>query len=62
MQAACTSNEGQQAVKLLFWVNGQRVAEYTDTDTPFLTGTVGLFVTTDKATEAEFDNFVVNRY
>jgi hypothetical protein len=61
MQAACTTDEGQQAVNLVLSVNGQKVAGYTDTETPFLTGTVGLFVTTDKAMEAEFDNFVVNR-
>jgi hypothetical protein len=61
MQASCTNVEGQRAVNLVFTVNGQKVAEYTDRDDPFLTGTVGLFVTTDKAIEAEFDNFVVDR-
>jgi TIR domain len=62
MQAACTNDEAQETVHLTFWVNDQKVAEYTDPDDPFVTGTVGLFVTTDKAIEAEFDNFVVNRY
>lgn len=61
MRAACTNVQGQQAVNLVLSVNGQKVAEYTDADAPFLTGTVGLFVTSDKAMEAEFDNFVVNR-
>jgi hypothetical protein len=62
MEAVCANDERQQAVDLVLSVNGQEVLEYTDTDDPFLAGTVGLFVTTDGAYEAEFDNFVVDRY
>jgi hypothetical protein len=68
LQAVCTSNEGQQAVRLGFWVNGEKVAETTDTKpwpwsaNPFQTGTVGLLVAFGPeatAVEAEFDNFAV---
>ena len=64
MQVACASVEGQQAVHLLFFVNGRLVAEYTDTEDPLLTGTVGLEVGTFEAKSAgvaEFDDFVVTQ-
>ncbi len=65
LQAVCTSEQGQQAVHLVFSVNGRVVVEATDTKTPFLTGTVGLLVGTGPdaktAVEAEFDNFVVTQ-
>jgi len=62
LQAVCTSVEGQQAVHLELWVNGQKALETTDRDSPLPTGTVGLVVGTYKtkhASVAEFDNFVV---
>jgi hypothetical protein len=62
LQAVCTSVEGQRAVHLELWVNGQKAVETTDRDSPLPTGTVGLVVGTDKtkrASVAEFDNFVV---
>jgi len=65
LQAVCTSEQGQQAVHLVFSVTGRVVVEATDTKTPFLTGTVGLLVGTGPdaktAVEAEFDNFVVTQ-
>jgi hypothetical protein len=64
MQAACTTVEGQQAVHLLFFVNGRLVSEYTDTEDPLLTGTVGLEVGTFQAKSAgvaEFDDFIVTQ-
>jgi len=68
MQGECTTVEGQQAVHLVFSVNGQVVADVTDTQNPFQTGTVGLGVKAgtnahkaEKAVEAEFDNFVVTQ-
>jgi hypothetical protein len=64
LEAVCSS-EGQQAVRLVFSVNGKKVAEATDTKNPFSTGTVGLFAGTGSdsktAVEAEFDNFVITR-
>ena len=60
LQAQCI-NKGQ-GVYLVFSVNGQKVAEATDTDKPLLTGTVGLGLelgNVNKPIEAEFDNFVV---
>jgi hypothetical protein len=65
LQAVCSSDEGQQAVHLVFWVNGEKVAEATDTKDPLLTGTVGVFVATGPdaktAVEAEFDDFAVRQ-
>jgi hypothetical protein len=64
LQAVCTSEQGQQAVHLVFSVNG-RVIKATDTKAPFQAGTVGLLVGTDPdaktPTEAEFDNFAVTQ-
>jgi len=68
MQGECTTVEGQQAVRLVFSVNGQVVADVTDTQNPLQAGTVGLGVKAGtnahkagKAVEAEFDNFVVTQ-
>jgi hypothetical protein len=65
LQAVCSSDEGQQAVHLVFSVNGKKVAEATDTKDPLLTGTVGVFVATGPnaktAVEAEFDDFAVRQ-
>jgi hypothetical protein len=65
LQAVCSSEEGQRAVHLVFWVNGRVVAEATDTKDPLLTGTVGVFVATGPdaktAVEAEFDDFAVRQ-
>jgi hypothetical protein len=64
VQTVCSS-QGQQAVHLVFSLNGKKVAEATDTKNPYLTGTVGVFAATGpdakKAIEAEFDNFAVTQ-
>jgi hypothetical protein len=62
LQAVCTSVEGQHAVHLELWVNGQKAAEVTDRDKPLPTGHVGLIVETEETKRpsvAEFDNFTV---
>ena len=62
LQAVCTSVEGEQAVHLELWVNGQKAVETIDRDGPLPTGTVGLVVGTEntkRASVAEFDNFAV---
>jgi hypothetical protein len=64
LQAVCTGGQGREAVHLELWVNGEKVVEATDTDTPLPPGGVGLAVTTYKtkrASVAEFDNFVVEQ-
>jgi hypothetical protein len=65
LQAVCSSEEGQRAVHLVFWVNGRVVAEATDSENPLPTGTVGVFVATGAdaktAVEAEFDDFAVRK-
>ena len=63
LRAVC-ANEGPRSVHLMFWVNGQKVADWTDSQNPFLKGTVGLAdssTSTTKPTRAEFDNFVVRK-
>ena len=55
--ASCDGDEEQQYVYLQLLVNGEQVAEYTDTN-PLPLGTVGLAVA---AGEVEFDNFVVSQ-
>jgi hypothetical protein len=67
LQASCTNVEveGQRSVYLVFSVDDQVVAEYTDKQNPYLTGTVGLTVWTDPAEHVQqsgvvqFDNFIV---
>ncbi len=65
LEAVCTRGRGQQAVHLVFSVNGKKVAEATDTKNPYGTGTVGVFAATGRdaktAAEAEFDDFVVTQ-
>jgi hypothetical protein len=64
LQAVCSSVKEQQAVHLELWVNGHKVAETTDRDSPLSTGYVGLVIETDQTTRprvAEFDNFVVTQ-
>ena len=64
LQAVCTSVEGQHAVHLELWVNGQKAAEVTDRDRPLPPGHVGLVVETDETKRpsvAEFDNFTVTQ-
>jgi hypothetical protein len=64
LQAVCTSVEGEHAVHLELWVNGQKAAEVTDRDRPLRTGHVGLIVETDETKRpsvAEFDNFTVTQ-
>ena len=60
----CTGGAGPEAVHLELWINGEKVLETTDTDSPLPTGGVGLTVTTHKTTRAsvaDFDNFVVEQ-
>jgi hypothetical protein len=64
LQAVCIGGTGGEAVHLELWVNGEKVLETTDMDTPVPTGGVGLAVTTyqtSRASVAEFDNFVVQQ-
>ena len=65
VRAECTNADGQPAVHLALWVNGDHVVDYTDARDPLLSGTVGVFVaTTDQATStgsADFDDFVVSQ-
>jgi hypothetical protein len=62
LRAVCTT-EGPRAVRLTFWVNGKQVADWTDTQSPFTYGAVGLVnasLSTTKPTEAQFSNVVVS--
>ena len=60
MRAVCTGDAGRQ--RLVFFLNGEVVAQIDDTEDPFTTGGVGLGVAVgegDNAIVAEFDNFTV---
>jgi hypothetical protein len=64
LQAVCTGGQGQEAVHLELWVNGDKAVEFTDTEAPLPAAGVGLAVATGKtkrASVAEFDNFVVSQ-
>jgi hypothetical protein len=64
LRAVCAGGEGRQPVRLELWVNGRKVVEATDRDSPLATGAVGLVVgtyQTTRASLAEFDNFVVEQ-
>jgi hypothetical protein len=63
LEADCFSDEGDEAVHLVFRVNGEVAAEATDSKDPLVAGTVVLvaeaYEEAKEAVEAEFDNFVV---
>ena len=63
LEADCSGGEGDQAVSLVFRVNGQVAAKATDSKDPLTTGTVALlaeaYEDSKKAVEVQFDNFVV---
>jgi hypothetical protein len=54
---------GGQAVHLTFWVNGIKVADWTDKIHPYTKGYLGVMTASDPGAkmtvEAEFDNFVI---
>jgi hypothetical protein len=63
LEADCFSDEGDEAVHLVFRANGKVAAEATDSKDPLTVGTVALvaeaYEEAEKAVEVEFDNFVV---
>jgi hypothetical protein len=63
LEAGCSGGEGDQAVGLVFTVNGAVAAKATDSKDPLSTGTVALlaeaYEESKKAIEVDFDNFVV---
>jgi len=42
LRASCTNVEGQNAVHLVFWVNGEKVEDTIDLTDPIIGGTVGI--------------------
>jgi hypothetical protein len=62
-EADCRSGDGDQAVSLVFRVNGQVAAKATDSEDPLTAGTVALlaeaYEESKKAVEVDFDNFAV---
>ena len=64
LRADCINTGDQRAVRLIFWVNGEKLLDVTDKN-PIATGTVGLFANFYGqkviAAEAEFRNFIVSR-
>jgi tetratricopeptide (TPR) repeat protein len=63
LEATCSGGEGDQAVSLVFKVNGQVAAQATDSKDPLTTGTVALlaeaYEDSKTAVEVQFDNLVV---
>jgi hypothetical protein len=59
LRASCADVSGQQAVRLVFWVNGKQVAAVTDYSNPISNGSVGIVVGARTKTRAVFSNFVV---
>jgi hypothetical protein len=63
LRAMCTNASGQNAVRLVFWVNGEKLLDTTDRTKPIPGGTVGLRASTlaKTAGKVQFDNFVVTQ-
>jgi hypothetical protein len=63
LRATCVTIGGGQAVHLTFWVNGIKVADWTDKIHPYTKGYLGVMTASDPGAkmtvEAEFDNFVI---
>jgi hypothetical protein len=63
LRLACTAH-GQNAVRLVSWVNGTKLLDVTDRKNPNPPGKVGIVVDPyngKEAVTAEFDNFVVTQ-
>ncbi len=65
LRAECTNVAGQNAVHLVFWVNGQKVQDVVDRKNTLTKGIVGLFVSRTSGKKnvdlVEFDNFTVRQ-
>lgn len=64
LQATCASAGSQNAVHLVFWVNGKKILDKIDRTNPITKGTVGLIAYASSNSQpgiAEFDNFIVTR-
>jgi hypothetical protein len=65
LRVSCTRAGDQNAVHLVFWVNGKKLGDAIDRTSPLANGMVGLITDrtggTKTVTSVEFDNFVVRR-
>jgi hypothetical protein len=61
LKASCTTMTGQNAVHLIFWVDGQKVLDVTDRTNPISSGSVGIYAESiaQKPSTVQFDNFAV---
>jgi hypothetical protein len=61
LRAVGTTIDGGQAVHLELWLNGKKLVDYTDRDSPYIRGYLGLYVESisdsPSTAAAEFDNF-----
>jgi hypothetical protein len=61
LRAVVTTIDGGQAVHLELWLNGKKLIDYTDRDSPYTRGYMGLYVESisdsPSTAAAEFDNF-----
>ena len=65
LRAVAETIDGGQAVHLELWLNGKKLVDYTDRDTPYTRGYLGLYVESisdsPSTAAAEFDNFTASQ-
>ena len=65
LRAACTSAGNQNAVHLVFWVNGKKVGDTTDWTNSYRLGAIGLIAekvsSATSAVEVGYHNFIVTQ-
>ena len=63
LQAICATIGGQNAVHLVFWVNGKKILDVIDRKTPLTNGAIGVIADSieRKPSAVQFDKFAVTR-
>jgi hypothetical protein len=63
LQAACATVNGQNAVHLVFWVNGKKILDVIDRKNPLTNGGIGVIADSieRKPSAVQFDKLVVTR-
>ena len=63
LQAVCATINGQNAVHLVFWVNGKKILDVIDRKNPLTNGATGVIADSIKRKQSavQFDNFAVTR-
>jgi Caspase domain len=63
LQVDCATINGQNAVHLVFWVNGKKILDVIDRKNPLANGAIGVIADSiaRRPSAVQFDNFVVTR-